>query len=105
MAKIFRAARCRGDFAGHDNIGKRDLHRLRWWEGPSSRISKRTGAAKEIRTREGLSQRSEANVSAAGFGWASEAHALQFRHERRTGSRRTQCQRTERCAQKATWTR
>src|SRR4030095_13565097 len=51
MAKIFHAARCRGDFARRDYLGKRGLHRLRRWESPSSRISKRTAAAEKIRTR------------------------------------------------------
>src|ERR1700680_789266 len=48
MAKIFYAARDRGDFARRCNLGRRWLYRLRRWQDSPPRISKRTATTEKI---------------------------------------------------------
>src|SRR5207237_5996469 len=48
MAKIFYAARDRGDFAWRCDLGSRWLYRLRRWQDSPPRISKRTATAEKI---------------------------------------------------------
>src|SRR5437899_12498210 len=48
MAKIFYAARDRGDFAWRCHLRNRWLYRLRRWQDSPPRISKRTATAEKI---------------------------------------------------------